>query len=273
MKTIKSPTITQEEMEKIQQNRYNISQQTVENMSYWLPRIQKSVETSNSGIKIPETKIIPLPFERWVWLNSDNYKKEAIEEFNTFLFNEAKEFLERKNKLFMKTGLFSDKFCFKRTIVTKDVSIGENFLDIYYSSMIVGADKSAEVVLREFIESKMPLEQIYNGMNLFTEFRVFYDFDEKKVLGVSNYWHPEVMERYLHGDDHDVYLKAKERIVNTFNEHKQMVAEKTSEALKEVTDLHGSWSVDVLLNIDELWLIDMARMFRSAMVEQMEVIK
>lgn len=248
---------------------YKNAQNNPENMSYWLPKIESSSTKSNSTLKIPETKIIPLELDWFEWLRSDRYTPEKIEEFNQYLVNKLGNFMEG-NTLFMKTGIFSNKFTFSSTVVNNKNTIGEQFLDIFYVSMMVGADNSSEVVFREMVLDKENRLKIYDGMPLHTEFRVFYDFDSKEVLGLSNYWHPEVMEDNLKDSNAEIYAKEKEKIVSDFNQHKQQIASEVDAFMKGVQDLKGKWSVDVMKNKDEFWLIDMARMERSALVKQME---
>lgn len=249
---------------------YMACQSNLENMSYWLPKVHSSIEKSKVNLAIPETLIVHLDFDRWRWLTSDNYKEEAIAEFNEFLKNETKDFREGKSKVFMKTGIFSNKFQFDQTEITNDETIGSQLLDMFYTSMIYGASETAEIAFREFIETEAGIPSIYNGMPLNTEYRVFYDFDNKKVLGVSNYWHPEVMEPALKDQDLETYLLYKNKLVSSFQEHKDEVSSLVHEALKEETSLKGSWSVDILKSGKKFWLIDMARMERSALRNVME---
>jgi hypothetical protein len=174
--------------------------------------------------------------------------------------------------LFMKTGIFSNKFQFKSTVVNNNKTIGSQLLDIFYTSMTFGADKTSEVIFRQMILDQENRLKIYEGMPLHTEFRVFYDFDSKEIVGIANYWHPEVMDSNLQGEDALTYTIEKEKIVNDFNNHKQLVTEQVKLFLNGSTNLNGKWSVDVMKNGEDFWLIDMARMERSALVDKIEVL-
>lgn len=54
------------------------------------------------------------------------------------------------------------------------------------------------------------------------------------------------------------------------NYHKEFIVAEISRAMRDVQGLSGKWSIDVMKNSDEYWLIDMARMEYSALVNVME---
>lgn len=249
--------------------KYDTSKVNPENMSYWLNKIEVSTSKDQSALQVPATKIVTIPYEWWKWLQSDLYTAEKTKEFNDFLLENLGTFLPDKT-LFMKTGVFSNKFDFKLTVVTDREKIGQQFLDIYYASMCLGPDNTNEAVFREMVADTEGRETIYNGMPLHTEFRIFYDFDTKELVGTANYWHPEVMNRYLSPEDSLRYTKEESQIVTDYNQYKKQVAEEVAKFMDGVTGLSGKWSVDVMKNGDDYWLIDMARMERSALVQQME---
>jgi len=143
---------------------------------------------------------------------------------------------------------------------------------MYYTSMLVGAGNTNEVVFREFLVDEENRLTIYDGMPLHTEYRVFYDFDTHKVVGVSNYWHPDVMKGNLKGEDDTHYEAEKENIVADYETHKSFVIKEVQKWMKGVTNLKGKWSIDVMKNANTFYLIDMARMERSALVPQMETV-
>jgi len=108
-------------------------------------------------------------------------------------------------------------------------------------------------------------------MPLHTEYRVFYDFDKKEVVGIANYWNPEVMTlEVLRSDDYFEYEKVRNKIKKEYDEHKQSVVNEVHKFLKNCETLQGKWSIDVMKNGDDFWLIDIARMERSALVDLME---
>jgi hypothetical protein len=261
---------TPEEAEKRKDQFFIDCQNNLENMSYWLPKLEALPTLSESSLKIPKTKIIPLTKEWWDWSRSDSYSPEKVIEFGKYLLDELENFLPNQT-LFMKTGVFSNKFDFKHTVINDRENLGNHFLDIFYPSMMFGADLTAEVVFREMIENTVHRPTIYEGMPLHTEFRVFYSFDKKEVLGIANYWNPEVMKKGLHDPkDSETYESIKEEILSDYEKYKIEVATMVENLFSEGCELAGQWSVDIMKNGEDFWLIDMARMQKSALVGQME---
>lgn len=265
--------MSEEAVDKRNRKSFSEDQENLENMSYWLPKIQASKTSNNSILKIPKTRIVPLDFDMWYWLRSDYYTPLKIAELNDYLLSNIESFLDEEKVLFMKTGIFSNKFSFDSTIIEDATTIGGKLLDIYYTSMMVGADHTSEVVFRQMVEDKENRLKIYSGMPLHTEFRVFYDFDSKYVIGVANYWHPEIMESNLKDDDLLTYQQEKEKIISDYIKHKHEVAKEVKIFMDGTTDLKGKWSIDVMKNDEDFWLIDMARMERSALISEMELIE
>jgi hypothetical protein len=190
---------------------------------------------------------------------------------------------------FIKTGTYSSKFDFRNAKVTgeKEVrELGEYLLFIQHqaSSMagplnspcIYGVSTTNEWVVREYIEDKENNPCIYKGMPLHTEYRVFVDFDTNEVLGISPYWEPETMKkRFSQGDDADsphqrhdyiIYKMHEETLMNRYNEHKNEIINHIKELLPDV-ELTGQWSIDIMQNGDDFWLIDMATADTSALRE------
>lgn len=260
---------TDEELEKEYQENYERYKETPENMSYWLPKLQESPTRHQSCLKVPETKTVTLSYEWWEWLHRDKYTKEKINEFNRYMQELLGDFQKGK-RVFMETGVFSNKFSFNTAVIEDRDNVGKQFLDMYYTSLVFGANETNEVVFREMVEDKEDRHTIYQGMPLHTEFRVFYDYDTHKAVGVSNYWHPDVMKRMQSDKDKESYSMEQDRIIKEYEEYKQDVVKQVELFMKGCTTLTGRWSVDVMKNDTDFWLIDMARMERSALLERME---
>ncbi len=63
---------------------------------------------------------------------------------------------------------------------------------------------------------------IYHGLPLRSEFRVFYDFDLKKVLFTANYWdYDSVYGRLYDATDKIIFDHERERLESTFKEKKK----------------------------------------------------
>lgn len=146
---------TPEEIEKMRKSRYDDYQKTPESMSYWFPKISESKTKNNSVLQLPETKVIPLSYEMRKWLISDHYTDEATKTFENYVLDHIGDFLKGK-KLFLKTGIFSCKFfIFNLSMCDEDrKELGVKFREMFYHSMMLGADRTTELVVREFIESK-----------------------------------------------------------------------------------------------------------------------
>lgn len=266
------------DFEKIAKDQYEDNPNNLNNLSYWFPKIK------NCGFKVPDTCIINLPFKTWRWLRSDNYTQEKIKEFSDWIINYLrKENFDIDRNLFLKTGLYSDKFQFNNCKLTDINNIGEQFLNIFYQGMIVGADRTNEIVIREFIKSSPDKLTIYRGMPLNTEFRVFYDFDNKKILGVFNYWNKNVMLSSFNTDrthyceetlneikkDKKNFIKMICIIEKEFSEYEEFVK---TEVIKNMSNVNmkGKWSIDIMKVEDQFYLIDMALANQSYYYEENE---
>lgn len=242
---------------------YENAKRNPNNMSNWLPKVQ------GKGFNIPETIIISIPMERFLWLTNDDYQPEAIRRFNDWLASEIRKTgFDTNRELFMKTGNFSDKFLFTNPYLKDMDNIGEKFLHIIYDSMCVGCDPSPEAVVREFIQTSYERKSIYHGMKLNTEFRVFYDFTEKRLLKIFNYWDTETMLKGLY--DEDDLKTFKQECGNIEKDFKKLCPslEKECSVLSEV-ELSGIWSVDFLWDGEKFWLIDMAIGQQSAYYDKL----
>lgn len=155
--------------------------------------------------------------------------------------------------------------------------LGEYLLYIHYQALqlasplctpcMYGVSTTNEWVVREFIPDKEGNPCIYEGLPLHTEYRVFVDCDSKEVLGVAPYWEPETMkQRFGHQEDandpqkvHDyiIYTAHEETLMGRFEENKDQVVSHIKDVLLGL-NLTGQWSIDVMQNGDEFWIIDMA---------------
>lgn len=135
---------------------------------------------------------------------------------------------------------------------------------------IYGPGTTTEWVVREFIHDKENCPVIYKGLLLHTEYRVFIDCDTDRILGIYPYWDPEVMEKRFdeHRDDHDehdaiAYRAYENTLMEKYENNKDLVSRKAAELLPDL-NLKGQWSLDVMQNGDDFWLIDMALAEQSA---------
>ena len=120
----------------------------------------------------------------------------------------------------------------------------------------------------------MVCARVYNGLKLHTEYRVFADFDTKTVLGMHNYWDPNKIKPHFDKEassgnvkavhDRVTYEVAEENLCARYEANKDMVKERVQEFIGSVKGLSGQWSIDVMQNGEDFWLIDMALAENSA---------
>ena len=257
-------------------------------MGYWLPKMVDAIEQQDF-FKIPETTIIKVPMNllqltRCEYMELTQTTFDIVNEFckKVFSLNEEKEY-------FIKTGTYSSKFDFRNAKVTgaKEVrELGEYLLFIHFqanqmaaslsSPCIYGVSTTNEWVVREFVNDKENNPCIYKGLPLHTEYRVFVDFDEDKVIGINPYWDSKVMkQRFGHEEDKDsphqihdyiIYCSHEEKLMKRYEENKDKIIQMVEEFLPNV-NLSGQWSIDIMQNGEDFWFIDMALAQNSALVD------
>lgn len=258
-------------------------------MSNWLFAIKEVVDQTNF-FKIPRTRIIKVPLA--LLQSTRVYEYQDLSPLSLEIINRyaQKVFdLNLENDYFIKTGTFSSKFDFRNAKVTKGQEVTElgsylwfiqhqasQFASPLNNRVVYGVSSNNEWVVREFIDDKEDNPTIYNGLPLHTEYRVFVDFDTEEIIGISPYWEPSVMkEHFLElGSLNDVqkqhdyinYINHEETLMKRYEENKSLVVSEVSKLLKDCK-LKGQWSIDVMQNGSDFWLIDMARASESALSE------
>lgn len=258
-------------------------------MSNWLFAIKEVVDQTNF-FKIPRTRIIKVPLA--LLQSTRVYEYQELSPLSLEIINRyaQKVFeLDLEKDYFIKTGTFSSKFDFRNAKVTKGQEVSELGSYLWYiqhqanqmasplnNRVISGVSSNNEWVVREFIDDKENNPTIYNGLPLHTEYRVFVDFDTEEVIGISPYWHPEVMkENFLDigvsapiqkNHDYINYINHEETLMKRYEENKDLVVSEVLKLLKDCK-LKGQWSIDVMQNGSDFWLIDMARASESALSE------
>jgi hypothetical protein len=195
--------------------------------------------------------------------------------------------LDVNKKYFVKTGTYSSKFNFRNAKVEgeKEVrELGEYLLFLSYQAVemagpltqpsIYGVSTTNEWVVREYIDDVENNPCIYNGMPLHTEYRFFVDFDTDEILGVSPYWRPDVMLKrfsqdanpYSPHDKHDyvIYKMHEPVLMKRYIDNVNIVFEHMSKLIKDI-ELSGQWSIDVMQNGNDFYIIDMATACTSAL--------
>ena len=265
---------------------YEMLGRNVNSMGYWFPKLKESVD-SQEFFKVPKTKILKVPMEI-LQLSRLDYELltpitlKIVDDYCMKAFD-----LDVSKTYFVKTGTYSSKFNFHNAMVTgeKEVrELGEYLLFLSNQAVIMagplvkpciyGMSTTNEWVVREYIEDVENNPCIYNGMPLHTEYRVFADFDTDEILGVSPYWRPDVMlKRFGENSDpnsphdkHDyvIYKMHEPVLMDRYEKNVEKVLENMQQIVRD-TDLMGQWSIDVMQNGNDFYIIDMATACTSAL--------
>lgn len=185
---------------------------------------------------------------------------------------------------FIKTGTYSSKYEFRNAHIhdPKEINeMGEYFLFLNHltcsmasplnNTCFYGANTTNEWVLREYIKDKEHNPTIYNGLPLHTEYRVFVDFDADEVLGISPYWRADVMKGKFKNastpqerHDYVIYQMHEDVLQSRYDDSVRMILEEIKKILPTM-ELVGQWSIDVMRNGDDYYIIDMALAENSAL--------
>lgn len=238
----------------------------------WFPKLQQAIKQQDF-FKTPKTVVKRLPVElaQFMRLEYADTTETSKKLFNEIIFKLLE--LEDDKTYFIKTGTFSSKFEFRNAKCSEPREMGEYFQAINEFAMTVGAGMSVDVVAREYIEDVENNPTIYNGMPLHTEFRMFVDFDEDKIIGTAPYWHPIVMKRAFKNSlvadierDYQVYQQHEDKLRHEYNQHVNRLQKEMKSLIKDI-DLSGQYSIDIMKNGDDFYVIDMALMSESALTE------
>lgn len=264
---------------------YKIIGQNKNSMGYWFPKMTSAID--NQGFfKYPKTKIVKVPLPilqltRLDYMSLSPTTKRIVNEFCMKAFD-----LDVNKKYFIKTGTYSSKFDFRNALVEGEQEvqeIGEYLLYIHFQALqmasplnnrtIYGVSTTNEWVVREFVDDIEMNPTIYKGMPLRTEFRFFVDMDKKSILGVSPYWREDVMIRSFNENPQDphkkhdyvVYKTNEAKLNKDYEENVEMLSDNILKLIKNVDRLKGQWSVDIMKNGNDFYLIDMASASESAL--------
>lgn len=258
-------------------------------MGHWLPQIAKAASVQDF-LKIPNTTIISVPtpmlqLTRLDYMSLTRTTLDIVDQFCKEVFE-----LDENKEYFIKTGTYSSKFDFRNAHVhgAKEVrELGEYLLFIHHQACqmaspmnnkcIYGVSTTNEWVVRDFIPDKENAVCIYKGLPLHTEYRIFVDFDTKELLGSSPYWEPNIMKkRFGHSEDsnsphniHDyiTFSSAEEKLMERYQKNIEKVEHAVLQLVEDTEGLSGQWSIDIMQNGDDFWLIDMALAANSALSE------
>lgn len=232
--------------------------------SHWFKALNP-VSCAEAGLLVPKTEVFEIPQDvmRAFWMEKETDYQAINDWVNGVVIPKLEDGDLAKRPLFVKNSTFSNKFNANRACMTDRWHLTDSVINIAQTAMeiMMGLDGNTELVVRERVLSDSSrVATIYNGLPFRAEFRVFYDFDLRKVIFVKNYWDYDYVYPNLHSlTDKIVFSSEYSKILERYNENKDVVAAKVAKAMADVTELHGPWSVDVMMDEAEgFWLIDMA---------------
>ncbi len=258
-------------------------------MGRWLPSLVKANE-GRGFFRIPKTTIARAPMTL-LQLSRVDYESltpatlDVVDRWAQAAFG-----LNPDGEYFIKTGTFSSKYDYRNAHVTAPhevAQIGEYLLYIQSQAVemagplnepaMYGMSTTNEFVVREYVPDRLGLPTIYMGLPLRCEYRCFIDCDTDELLGIHPYWDPEVMnKRFRDAPDasnphmrHDAvtYAMREPSLMREYGESKDLVAAHVRELLPGL-GLAGQWSLDIMRDGDDYWLIDMAPAERSTFYER-----
>lgn len=224
-------------------------------LSFWYPR------TADIGFKTPNTIITSFTDSETNLIKTGKWnnlsEKNLLERIKIIATPNGT--IDLNKEMFIRLGNSSNKFNFASCHISQISELYPKlmimFEDMYFK---LEWQQSIELVLREYIKANYQRNRIYNGMPLNTEFRVFYDFDEKKILGIFNYWDKDTMLDNLHNkQDLITFANTADEIETDFNNLSPFLKEEAECKLPKAK-LKGKWSVDFMYDGKKFVLIDMA---------------
>lgn len=255
-------------------------------MEHWFYALEEAVNNQNF-FKVPKTKIVKVPLTllqltRLPYESLTPTTLKIVDDFCMKAFD-----LDVTKEYFIKTGTYSSKFDFRNAVVRgeKEVrELGEYLLYIHHQALqmasmlnnvsIPGVSTTNHWVVREHIPDKEDNPCIYKGMPLHTEYRFFVDFDTNEVLGVSPYWREDVMKKnFSEGErvndpdkihDYIIYSAHEPVLYQRYNDNVDKLTDEIKNLIPSIK-LFGQWSIDVMQNGDDFWIIDMALANQSAL--------
>lgn len=271
---------------------YEIIGMNKNSMGNWLPEVVAAIQKQDF-FKIPKTKLIkvPLPLLQLTRTEYGTLTQTTKDILNGYCMSAFGVNVDEQ--YFIKTGTYSSKYDFRNAVVkgAEEVrELGEYLLYIHFQALqmasplcqpvIYGVSTTNEWVVREYIPDVENNPSIYKGMTLHTEYRIFVDFDDNRILGIAPYWEPKTMkDRFLNRSDsnethqiHDyiIFQMHENRLMKRFDKNKNMVASQLEKILPDIR-LHGQYSVDIMQNGKDFYLIDMALAQNSALNEYIPI--
>lgn len=255
----------------------------------WLPALCLASK-SQDFFRIPKTRVakIPMPLLQLSRLDYESLTKTTLDVVDYWAMSAFD--LDASKSYFIKTGTYSSKFDFRNARVPagKEIlSLGEYLLYIQHQAVaaagplsspsIYGMSTTNEWAAREYIEPEPGSLEIYKGLPLRPEYRVFVDIEDRAVIGMSPYWEPRTMLARLGAEsdadspykkhDYVIFRSAQDWLMSEYRKNAGAVEENIRNMLPALAEngLSGQWSIDVMQEKDTFYVIDMALARNSAL--------
>lgn len=235
------------------------------NFSYWFPKLKENLK--GEAFILPKTLIVDLPAE-FVGCTLEEEEGDFDKLMNWIIRTQLTEKVQQEfgNECFLKNGCYSGKFQFNKTCYIKDISaksIYNHWKHIEEDSLCLDTCGNFEMIFREYIRAHCSLGKMYDGMPIRPELRVFYNFDNHKILYSVNYWDWDYCSKSLLDEDYDALEKASRDLQFVFANRHEFIENLLEFALQKVP-LTGQWSIDVMIEGSNFYIIDMALARQSA---------
>lgn len=271
---------------------YEMISRNMNSIGNWFPALVEAVRKQDF-FKIPSTTIINVPITllQLTRLDYPTLTPTTLQIVDRYC-QEAFQ-LDQNKEYFIKTGTYSSKYDFRNAHVTSSkevMELGEYLLFIHFQAImaagplsrpsIYGMSTTTEWCVREFIpSSNKNIPSIYKGLPLRTEYRIFVDFTPDdgtgpKIIGYAPYWDPDLMKtRFSQGNDsesphqvHDymIYKAHEGYLLCQYQANIEQICRHVKEMLPDI-NLTGQWSLDIMQDGKDFWLIDMAKAEESAL--------
>ena len=218
-------------------------------------------------VRIPKSTIVTVPKEVRKAFFFDDPKEDpnTIKKFvSELLLPKIRKFAGDAKRVFIKNGCYSGKFDFRNNCLLEDFTVDavkKHIMEIEGESLLFDIGGDCEFVIREYLEPAAGTPEIYNGMPLRPEMRLFYDFDKKQILYKVFYWDWDYCRDIIcerNEEDGKVFDANYKQIFSEYERLSEKHNDAITEALGKVEGLNKVWSVDFILEEDCVWLIDMA---------------
>lgn len=261
---------TPEYMEELSKSSYRDDREYPENFSNWYCNIKDFGNFAHA--KVVSNQIFSYD-ELQILQETDDVRQVNWDKIREVL-KPTLDKLDKYTVYNIKNGCFSNKFDFATCMVTKD-NLAEQFWKINYMSSMFETGGHTELVVREYIPEDLDhCLTIYNGMPLRTELRVFYNMDTDEIEYTVDYWDYDYCRNGLKTLNDKLIFDIFHNKTNiNVTDHKHMLNFVEREVKNNINTLKfnkdffkGIWSIDFMydVNTTKLYLIDMARGYRSA---------